>query len=102
VGQSGAVLCRIVVDDLWLHAQRLSDRGRLGGAERSGVHAMAQTLCDPARMTKELNTRNCRWIAVPGAADERGRVNFLELGKSLHFHPKRLFWLHHVAAGQWR
>jgi len=53
-------------------------------------------------MTDLLKARNCRWIAVPGAADQRGRVNFLELGKSLHFQPKRLFWLHHVAAGQWR
>lgn len=49
-----------------------------------------------------LKARNCRWIAVPGAADARGRVNFLELGKGLDFQPKRLFWLHHVAAGQWR
>ena len=49
-----------------------------------------------------LKTRNCRWIAVPGAADARGRVNFLEWGKALDFQPKRLFWLHHVAAGQWR
>jgi len=39
---------------------------------------------------------------VPGAADPRGRVNFLEFGKSLDFQPKRLFWLHHVAPGQWR
>jgi hypothetical protein len=53
-------------------------------------------------MTDLPKARNCRWIAVPGAADQRGRVNFLELGKSLHFQPKRLFWLHHVAAGQWR
>jgi uncharacterized RmlC-like cupin family protein len=29
-------------------------------------------------------------------------VNFLELGKGLDFQPKRLFWLHHVSAGQWR
>ncbi len=49
-----------------------------------------------------LKARNCRWIAVPGAADARGRVNFLELGKGLDFSPKRLFWLHHVAPGQWR
>ena len=50
----------------------------------------------------DLNVHNCRWIAVPGAADRRGRINFLELGKGLDFAPKRLFWLHHVAAGQWR
>ena len=49
-----------------------------------------------------LNVRNCRWIAVPGAADQRGHVNFLEFGKGLDFTPKRLFWLHHVAPGQWR
>jgi hypothetical protein len=49
-----------------------------------------------------LEARGCRWIAVPGAADARGRVNFLELGKGLDFAPKRLFWLHHVAPGQWR
>ncbi len=53
-------------------------------------------------MTDLLKARNCRWADVPGAADPRGRVNFLELGKSLHFRPKRLFWLHHVAPGQWR
>jgi hypothetical protein len=53
-------------------------------------------------MTDALTARNCRWIDVPGAADARGQVNFLELGKNLHFQPKRLFWLHHVAPGQWR
>ena len=54
-----------------------------------------------------LKTRNCRWIAVPGAADARGRVNFLEAGPEpgkggLPFRPQRLFWLHHIAPGQWR
>jgi hypothetical protein len=49
-----------------------------------------------------LKARNCRWLAVPGAADARGRINFLELGKGLDFQPKRLFWLHHVQPGQWR
>jgi hypothetical protein len=49
-----------------------------------------------------LKTRNCRWIAVPGAADARGRINFLETGKGLPFRPQRLFWLHHIAPGQWR
>jgi hypothetical protein len=53
-------------------------------------------------MTETLNTRNCRWIAVPGAADARGSINILELGKGLDFAPRRLFWLHHVAPGQWR
>jgi len=49
-----------------------------------------------------LKTRNCRWIAVPGAADARGRINFLEVGQGLPFQPQRLFWLHHIAPGQWR
>jgi hypothetical protein len=49
-----------------------------------------------------LKSRDCRWIAVPGASDARGSVNFLELGKGLDFQPKRLFWLHHVAPNQWR
>jgi dTDP-4-dehydrorhamnose 3,5-epimerase-like enzyme len=52
--------------------------------------------------TPPLKSRNCRWIRVPGAADQRGRVNFLEWGKALDFQPKRIFWLHHVASGQWR
>ena len=50
----------------------------------------------------ELKVRGCRWIAVSGAADARGRINFLELGRGLDFAPKRLFWLHHIAPGQWR
>lgn len=54
-------------------------------------------MTDPA-----LKTRNCRWLAVPGAADARGRINFLETGKGLPFRPLRLFWLHHIAPGQWR
>jgi hypothetical protein len=49
-----------------------------------------------------LKARDCRWIKVPGASDARGSVNFLEMGKGLDFQPRRLFWLHHVAAGQWR
>ena len=53
-------------------------------------------------MTDILRARNCRRIAVPGAADARGRVNFLQLGKGLDFEPKRLFWLHGIADGQWR
>jgi hypothetical protein len=48
-----------------------------------------------------FKTRNCRWIAVPGAADSRGRLNFIQVGKGLTFEPLRLFWLHDVAAGQW-
>ncbi len=53
-------------------------------------------------MTDGLKTRNCRWIDVRGAVDERGRINFLEAGKDLPFQPLRLFWLHQIAAGQWR
>lgn len=49
-----------------------------------------------------LKSRDCRWIKVPGASDARGSVNFLELGKGLDFPPKRLFWLHGIAPGQWR
>jgi len=49
-----------------------------------------------------VETRNCHWIAVPGAGDARGRINFLQVGKGLPFRPQRLFWLHHVAPDQWR
>jgi dTDP-4-dehydrorhamnose 3,5-epimerase-like enzyme len=49
-----------------------------------------------------LKARNCRWVDVPGASDPRGSVNFLEHGKGLDFEPKRLFYLHRVAPGQWR
>ena len=49
-----------------------------------------------------LRTRGCRWISVPGAADARGHVNFLSFDDKLGFTPKRLFWLHHIAPGQWR
>jgi len=49
-----------------------------------------------------VKARNCRWITVPGASDQRGSVNFLEVGKALDYQPRRIFWLHHVAPGQWR
>ncbi len=49
-----------------------------------------------------LKARNCYWIDVPGASDARGSVNFLESGKGLDFEPRRLFYLHGVAPGQWR
>jgi len=49
-----------------------------------------------------LKSRNCHWIDAPGAADPRGSVNFLQPGKGLDFEPRRLFYLHHVAPGQWR
>ena len=52
--------------------------------------------------TSALQTRNCRWLDVRGAVDDRGRINFLEVGKGLPFSPQRLFWLHHIAPGQWR
>ena len=48
-----------------------------------------------------LTARGCRWIAVPGAADKRGSINFLEYGKGLDFPVKRAFWWHHIAPGQW-
>ena len=50
----------------------------------------------------KLKTRNCRWITIRGAVDERGSLNFIEAGKDLPFAPQRLFWLHHIAPGQWR
>lgn len=50
----------------------------------------------------ELRTRGCRWISIPGAADERGSINFLAFDDRLGFAPRRLFWLHHIAPGQWR
>jgi mannose-6-phosphate isomerase-like protein (cupin superfamily) len=58
-------------------------------------------------MTADLKTRNCRWIDVRGAVDQRGRINFVEAGPhpgkgDLPFQPRRLFWLHHIAPGQWR
>ena len=98
-----AVFRRIVVHGVRLHPQRLPDRRRLGGSERSGVHAGTQTSNAVEIMTLPvLKVRNCRWIDVPGATDARGSVNFLEPGKGLDFEPKRLFYLHHVAPGQWR
>ena len=53
-------------------------------------------------MSQALKVRGCRWIDVPGASDARGSVNFLEFGQALDFQPRRIFWLHHVAPGQWR
>jgi hypothetical protein len=53
-------------------------------------------------MTAILQARGCRWLDVRGAVDQRGRINFLEAGQDLPFQPQRLFWLHHIAAGQWR
>jgi hypothetical protein len=53
-------------------------------------------------MTAPLEIRGGRWIAVPGASDVRGSINFLQLGKGLDFMPQRLFWFRGVAAGEWR
>ncbi|MBM3644264.1 MAG: WxcM-like domain-containing protein [Alphaproteobacteria bacterium] len=52
--------------------------------------------------TSDPTARDCRWIAVPGHTDGRGSINFLEFGKGLDFRPQRIFWLHHIAPGQWR
>ena len=38
-------------------------------------------------MTDGLKTTNCRWIAVRGAVDERGRLNFIEGGKARNHAP---------------
>lgn len=50
----------------------------------------------------DLKTRHCRWLTVPGAADERGKINFLGFDDRLGFMPRRLFWLHDIAPDQWR
>jgi dTDP-4-dehydrorhamnose 3,5-epimerase-like enzyme len=63
---------------------------------------MAQVADGAPMSVAGLKTRNCRWIDVRGAVDQRGRINFLEAGKDLPFQPQRLFWLHHIAPGQWR
>ena len=81
VGQSGAVFRRIVVNGLWFRAQCLPDRGRPRGAERRGLYAMAQAADCLDHDVAGLKTRNCRWIDVRGAVDERGRINFLEAGQ---------------------
>lgn len=52
--------------------------------------------------TTDPRTRGCRWISIPGVADERGSINFLAFDEKLGFVPRRLFWLHHIAPGQWR
>lgn len=49
-----------------------------------------------------LKTRHCRWLSVPGRSDERGNINFLEFDQKVGFEPRRLFWLHGIAPGQWR
>jgi hypothetical protein len=53
-------------------------------------------------MSSDIEVRGCRWIAVAEAADARGRLNFVQRGSGLDFQPQRLFWLHHIAPGQWR
>ena len=49
-----------------------------------------------------LKTRHCRWLSIPGVADQRGNLNFLAFDEKLGFMPRRLFWLHNIAPGQWR
>lgn len=49
-----------------------------------------------------LQTRGCRWLSIPGVADQRGNINFLAFDEKLGFMPRRLFWLHNIAPGQWR
>lgn len=49
-----------------------------------------------------LATRGCRWLSIPGVADQRGNINFLAFDEKLGFMPRRLFWLHNIAPGQWR
>ena len=52
--------------------------------------------------TGDLVIGGCRWLAIPGAADARGKINFLQFDERLGFMPRRLFWLHDIAPGQWR
>lgn len=49
-----------------------------------------------------LTVRSCRWISIAGVSDQRGRLNFIEIGKGLTFPPRRIFWLHGVPAGHRR
>lgn len=50
----------------------------------------------------QLEISRCRWLSIPGRGDERGKLNFLEFDHQLGFTVRRLFWLHDIAAGQWR
>lgn len=42
----------------------------------------------------------CRWLKLRGAADPRGRINFIETVTDLDFPIRRVFWIHGVPAGQ--
>jgi hypothetical protein len=59
-------------------------------------------MTNPSLRSPSPKAGGCHWIDVPGASDARGSVNFLEWGQALDFQPLRIFWLHHVASGQWR
>lgn len=56
----------------------------------------------PIMTDPELKTQNCHWLSIPGVADARGQVNFLAFDEKVGFMPRRLFWLHKIAPGQWR
>lgn len=42
----------------------------------------------------------CRWMAIRGAGDPRGSINFVETSTDLPFPLNRAFWIHGVPAGQ--
>jgi dTDP-4-dehydrorhamnose 3,5-epimerase-like enzyme len=42
----------------------------------------------------------CGLLTIRGAADPRGRINFVETGTDLAFPLNRAFWIHGVPAGQ--
>jgi hypothetical protein len=42
----------------------------------------------------------CRWMALRGASDPRGSINFVETGLDLDFPLQRAFWIHGVPAGE--
>ena len=48
-------------------------------------------------MTSKYTIQNCTLIDVTTFTDERGSLSVLENGQP--FVPKRVFWMHHIAAG---
>ena len=62
---------------------------------RSRISSVTQPSQDP-------DIRNCRFVAVRGASDPRGTVNFLEVGREVGFPIRRVFYIHGVPAGQAR
>ena len=56
----------------------------------------------PDMSLPQLKVSHCRWLSVPGRGDVRGKINFLEFDQELGFTVRRLFWLHDIAADQWR